>query len=419
MIHATHNGNGRIAPAQEPFPESAVDEYWAMKEREVAEAARGTRPLSAGELSERYPELRRVVIERIAREGETVNIIAASKMHKSFLVDHAALAIATGRPLLDTFNTSGGRVLIIDNELHPETMAYRLRKVAESMGLAYADWADVVDVFPLRGRIRNLIELAPLFASIEPRVYDAIFLDAWYRLTPPSPGGENDNAAATLAYNTLDGYANRLRCVFINVHHSSKGAQGDKRTTDVGSGAGAMSRAADAHLIIREHEEYGCAVLDGVVRSFEPFVPLGIRWTFPQWTIDPLLDVTHIKRESRAGRPRAGEGKPKAEKPEPYTAERFAAEFITDAAVDQAIIVALATEGKRMSAREADRLLKLAEHRGAIHRHHRGGTDKRIYFANRPQELLETGDAQSSLTRAHSPRTPLGRAGDKSRRPGK
>ena len=62
---------------------------------------------------------------------------------------------------------------------------------------------------------------------------------------------ENDNAAVAGLYNALDGIADSMGAGFCLIHHSSKGNQSDKAVTDVGSGAGAQSRAADTHLILR------------------------------------------------------------------------------------------------------------------------------------------------------------------------
>ena len=36
---------------------------------------------------------------------------------------------------------------------------------------------------------------------------------------------------------------------FVLVHHSTKGSQAEKSVTDTGSGAGAMSRAVDSHIV--------------------------------------------------------------------------------------------------------------------------------------------------------------------------
>src|SRR5690606_34293781 len=55
------------------------------------------KPLSMGELLASYAGLRKSVIDGLLREGETMNIIAASKARKSWLVVDLGLSVATGR----------------------------------------------------------------------------------------------------------------------------------------------------------------------------------------------------------------------------------------------------------------------------------------------------------------------------------
>src|SRR4051794_40996781 len=86
------------------------------------DAAAGDEPTGARsvrELVAAYPQLRPVVVDGIAREGETVNVISSPKVGKSWLVDELAICGATGRAWLSTFNTRPTNVLILDNELHP------------------------------------------------------------------------------------------------------------------------------------------------------------------------------------------------------------------------------------------------------------------------------------------------------------
>jgi hypothetical protein len=61
----------------------------------------------------------------------SMNVIAA-KTGKSWLINDMATAVATGRQWLDTYDTEKGNVLILDNELHGETFANRLPKVARA-----------------------------------------------------------------------------------------------------------------------------------------------------------------------------------------------------------------------------------------------------------------------------------------------
>ncbi|MCX7429241.1 MAG: AAA family ATPase, partial [Planctomycetia bacterium] len=145
----------------------------------------------------------------------------------------------------------------------------------------------------------------PRLSEIEPGRYKLIVLDAWYRFLPPGLS-ENDNAGVMSLYNLIDGYAERLGAAWLNVHHASKGDQGGKGITDVGSGAGSQSRAADTHLIIRPHENDGVAVVEAVVRSWPAVDKLAVRFDFPVWSLDRNADPNRLgsatARARREGR---------------------------------------------------------------------------------------------------------------------
>ena len=176
--------------------------------------------------------------------GETMNVIAPAKAGKSWLVNGLALSVASGRPWLDTYAVEQGNVLILDNELHHETSAHRIPRVAEAMGISLDDVGQHLFVHNLRGALKNILSLGPWFKTIESGRFSLIILDAFYRFMPIGTD-ENDNGALASIYNTLDAYADQLGASFCLVHHSSKGNQSGKSITDVGSGAGSQSRAAD------------------------------------------------------------------------------------------------------------------------------------------------------------------------------
>ena len=242
------------------------------------------------------PRLKQPVIHGLLRRGETMNTVAAPKQGKSWLANGLGLSVATGSRWLDTFDCEQGRVLIIDAELHSETLAHRLPMIADAMGIEYG-MLNCVDVWTLRGTSADLLKLAPRLNEIEPGQYALVILDAWYRFLPLGTS-ENDNAAVMNLYNMIDHYASELEAAWINVHHASKGSQSEKGVTDVGSGAGSQSRAADTHLVIRPHEQEGVAVLEAVVRSFPPVDPLAIRFDWPIWTLDRDADP-RLLRKSR------------------------------------------------------------------------------------------------------------------------
>ena len=240
-------------------------------------------PCSVRQLIAEYPEQRKSVIGGLLRSGETMNIVAAPKKGKSWLANGLALSVASGWKWLDTFHCAQGRVLLLDAELHPEVIAHRLPAVASAMGLG-SEVLDFIDVLPLRGLGVDLLKLKPFIESIEPGRYAAVVADAWYRFLPLG-FSENNNAQVMALYNTIDGYASHLKAAWINIHHASKGDQSGKSTTDVGSGAGSQSRAADTHLVIRQHEQEDVAVIEAVVRSWPPVDRLAIRWDFPVWEL--------------------------------------------------------------------------------------------------------------------------------------
>ncbi len=161
-------------------------------------------PISIGSLIQSYPELRPVVIEGVLRRGETANIIASPKVGKSFLAGNLAWSIADGRPWL-SHEVDQGKVLIIDNELHPETLASRLHRIATEMQID-ATCSDMVDVICLRGQSIDIHALQSRLMAIPPRTYSLVIVDALYR-TLPIGTSENDNAAMMAIYNRLDHYA--------------------------------------------------------------------------------------------------------------------------------------------------------------------------------------------------------------------
>ncbi len=251
-------------------------------------------PVSIRDLIRDNPDLRPVVVDGVLRRGETANIIASPKVGKSFLAGNLAWCIADGRPWL-SHDVVQGRVLIIDNELHPETLASRLDRIAREMQIEAAE-TDAIDVICLRGQNIDIHALEMRLAAIEPGTYTLAIVDALYR-TLPVGTSENDNAAMMGIYNRLDHYAATWDAAIAVVHHSSKGAQGDKSITDVGSGAGAISRAADTHIVIRQHEDPELCVLDCVTRSFKSPEPVSIRFDWPIW--EAVTTKAEVKRTGR------------------------------------------------------------------------------------------------------------------------
>lgn len=339
---------------------------------------------SVRQLLNENPDLRRPVIHGLLREGETMNVIASPKIGKSWLVTDLALAVATGRPWLGTFETVAGDVLIIDNELHRETSANRIPKVMKARGIPLDAIAERVFVANVRGGLKDIFGLATYFQQLKPGRFKLIVLDAFYRFMPKDTD-ENDNGTMANVYNHLDGYAARLGCSFVLVHHSTKGNQSGKSVTDVGAGAGSQSRATDTHLVLRPHEEPDCVVIDAAVRSWPPIEPRVLRWTFPVWTPDDSLDAAALRPERPRRKPKTDNeaNPPQWATPAAWDAPRFATSFVGETPATILAIVQRATEGG-LSERKATKLLKQAESQGLIHRWKFGATHP-VQLATIPQ----------------------------------
>lgn len=249
---------------------------------------------SAGELMREFVALRRVVIDGLLRIGEVMNVIAPPKFGKSWLVLSLVLAVACGLKWLGRFYTHQGKVLLIDNELHPETLANRLPRVAMAMGVEPEQYQDKIDVINLRGKLVDLKVLSHELMFLNAGDYDLIVLDAWYRLQP-SGTDENANGDVTQLYNILESVSDRIGSAFVCIHHTSKGSQSDKAVTDVGSGAGAQARAADTHVVMRPHEVDGAVVVGASVRSWAPPDPFVMRFDFPVFYVDEFLNPADLK----------------------------------------------------------------------------------------------------------------------------
>lgn len=356
-------------------------------------------PMSLEELVRQYPALRPPVIEGLLREGETMNLIAASKVGKSWMTLGLALSIAAGRPWFHAFATEPGMVLIVDNELHPNTLAYRIPKVAAAMGIPFEDVARRIHVRCLRGQLKDLRALGEELNAFAPGQYKVVILDAFYRFLLKDTD-ENSNASMAELYNYVDSYADKLECAFVIVHHSSKGNQSLKSVTDVGAGAGAQSRATDTHLVLRPHEEPDVVVLEAAVRSWPPLKPRCLRWEFPLWLPADGFDPAELKQEKK--RRKRAEPEPTVEpnaKPE-WTAHSFMQRFVSDAPKVKAAILADANE-EGLSDNKAERLISKAEAKGLIHPWKMDG--HRRGYATLPQpQTQETSAAESVRDAVHA-----------------
>lgn len=228
--------------------------------------------------------LREVIIEGLLRRGEVGNAIAATKVGKSWFALLLLMCVAIGRDWLGR-RVAKGNVLLIDNELHQETIENRLAAVWSALQIDEATPKANFEYVVCRG---NWLSLSELMAEIPKRhpagSLNLIVIDAKYRLFGNGLE-ENSNDDQTEFHNQMDAFASVMNCPILLVHHSSKGDQNGKAVTDVGSGGGSQARAVDLHLTIRPHQTEGMAVMEAGIRSFAKVEPVSLRWNFPLWEV--------------------------------------------------------------------------------------------------------------------------------------
>jgi hypothetical protein len=342
------------------------------------------KPVSLGDIWKSDPELREPVIDGILRRGQVGNLVSTSKSYKTFMIIALAVAMVQRKMWLDRFQTVGGRVLIIDLELQKPDITRRTHDIAGAMFAPLDEVANGIDVLSFRGRDGSIDRIEPVLMKIRPRTYSLVILDPLYK-SYPAQFDENSNAQMTWQYRRFERIAEHLDAAFLAIHHTSKGAQNEKRIVDVGAGASAQARSPDAHMVIREHEVDGAVVFDAKCRSFRPNDPIALKWEYPLWHRDLSLDPTQLKT---GGRSRANRQEPEpAPKPDPWTMERFAEVFIKDAVRPKQQIIDQATLSN-IPQREAERLIRLAIAAGKAFVWS-FPKDNRHYLANREQTVTE------------------------------
>lgn len=343
--------------------------------------------LSIDDLREHHGELDPPIIDGLLRKAEILTLVAASKAGKSWLTMNMIVSVATGADWL-RFPTEQSRVLLIDNELKPNTILYRLEKVAEARCVSIDDLKDRVDVISLRGNLAPLSSVGEWVSRITG--YDLIVLDAAYRFAEDGED-ENGNSDMVRRYNLLDRFAAITGAAFVVVDHSSKGSQTNKAITDVGAGAGAKSRATDTHLVLRPHKEPGCFTVEGVTRTFIAPEASVWRFDFPVWVEMRELDPGDMP--GKVGRP-AKDAPPPKPKPEPWTVARFVDEVMAGFDLHHKpptrAQLELAADGfEGLSKSQAHTLLKAGLTEGRVHEWVGGGNVQRRYSTH-PEPLVNT-----------------------------
>jgi hypothetical protein len=240
--------------------------------------------LSWDDLKTSYSEPPQSLIDDFLRKGDVLGLIGATKMRKTWFITSLAVHLAAGRKWLGFSVPRKLKILVIDNELNPHDVRWRYAALAKALNVDEQTLQEQITFMPLRGKLINLTELPMVLAEIEPDTYDVVILDSLYKFFPPK-FQENDNGAMTQLLVRIDEIAHALSAAVIFTHHQSKGRQDRKAVTDVGSGAGALSRSPDLHMIIRASKVPEVFVVNVAARSQKPIDEFAIEWKYPLFSL--------------------------------------------------------------------------------------------------------------------------------------
>ena len=198
-----------------------------------------------------WPELAPELIEGVLRKGHKAIVTGGSKTAKTFALMQLAVCIANTLKWMGKLQCFKGKVLYIDFELSEASSWDRLHKIIDALGLGTESLENIA-IWSLKGQATTLDNLADkIIRKCKANGFDVVILDPIYKVLF---GDENSASDMGKFTNQLDRIAAEAGVSVIYCHHHSKGAQGNKKSLDRGSGSGVFSRDADAIIDIIELE---------------------------------------------------------------------------------------------------------------------------------------------------------------------
>lgn len=247
------------------------------------------------------PELSPELIGGILREGCKMIITGESKAGKTCLTQNLAVCIAEGKPWLGKFKCEQGKVMYINLEVEGASLSLRFRSMYQAMGIKPTEkGAENIVQWNLRGHAAPMDKLAPkiIRRCRNTGPYKVIIIDPLYKV---QQGDENSAEAIIKFTNAIDEIAHQTGAAVIYDHHHPKGATGDRKAIDRGSGSGVFSRDADAicdlsflspskdllELISGQMQDGEKPMqLEFVLRDFKDVPPIPIWFRFPLHFVD-------------------------------------------------------------------------------------------------------------------------------------
>lgn len=260
------------------------------------------------------------LISGVLRVGHKMIVSGSSKAGKSFLLIELALALASGMTWLG-FGCKISRVLYINLEIDPASCINRFKTIMETKRIDFKH-ADNITIWNLRGNALPMDKLvSKLIRRIKNQNYSAVIIDPIYKVIT---GDENNASEMGKFCNYFDRICSETGCSAIYCHHHSKGAQGQKKAQDRGSGSGVFARDPDAIIDLIQldttpefvlknaaNENSTAWRVEGSLREFPNFKPVNCWFNYPIHVTDTigLLSTTFAEGSRDANLAKSGKRK--------------------------------------------------------------------------------------------------------------
>jgi hypothetical protein len=239
-----------------------------------------------------------VLIEGILDKGDKLVLGGASKTKKTWSSLDLAISVATGTPWWG-FDTKQGKVLYLNFELQPYSIAARLSWVRKAKKVNLDEgWFHLSN---LRGSACDGAAFVDqVLKELEAKDYDLIMIDPIYKCL----GGRNENDAGEVAglCNAFEKLAVKTGAAVILVAHFSKGNQSGKSPIDRIVGSGVWGRDGDSILTVTEHDQDGAFTVDATIRNHVEPDSFVIRWQKPLMVRDASLDPGKLRKAKGRGK---------------------------------------------------------------------------------------------------------------------
>lgn len=243
-------------------------------------------------IGENLPKPPAELVKGLLHRGSKMIIGGTSKGRKTFSLIDLAISVATGTDWWGC-PTIKGKVCYINFEIQKPFFAKRFEDICRKKGVKVDPGQFMC--WTLRGLSEGLEKMsANLIKVLLQEDYVLIVFDPIYKAL----GDRDENKAGDVAsmLNELEAIAVKTGAAIAFGAHYSKGNQAAKDAMDRIGGSGVFARDPDAILTMTPHEEEECFTVDATLRNFPPQKPFVVRWDWPLFERDELMDPESLKK---------------------------------------------------------------------------------------------------------------------------